>query len=221
MTSRRWMFGAVATLLGLAVVALFWWFPDDSIERVGERPPTSPSPNASPDGSYAITATEVLFEVRPVVDIDAGVSSSGNRPPGPLPRDFSPLIALSRVNCSLPPVSSSPSAPIVACDEAGARYVLGAVGIDNTNVESAEGLMPPGATTWVVSVTLDEKGQVALEDMTGAVVGAPAPKDRLAMVLDGEVVQAPTVNEQIFGGQLDISGDFSARTAMQLAAGLA
>lgn len=64
----------------------------------------------------------------------------------------------------------------------------------------------------VVQLQFDEKGKQALADFTGANVGRP-----IAIVLDGEVLTAPTIQEAIRGGLVQISGNFTRDSANQLA----
>ncbi|MFM8870406.1 MAG: protein translocase subunit SecD, partial [Actinomycetota bacterium] len=76
--------------------------------------------------------------------------------------------------------------------------------------------------SWVVVVTL-RSGAVG-EDQWNAVAAQcfnkaeTCPSQQLAIVLDGEVISAPTVQEPTFtGGSVQISGDFTESEARQLA----
>ncbi|MCQ3932730.1 MAG: hypothetical protein DPW16_19960 [Chloroflexi bacterium] len=66
--------------------------------------------------------------------------------------------------------------------------------------------------TWVISFTLTPAGQQIFADYTAQHIG-----DRLAIVLDGIVISAPTIQNAITGGQGQISGDFSETQANSLA----
>lgn len=63
-----------------------------------------------------------------------------------------------------------------------------------------------------VSVTFDSKGAQEFDLVTAANVGK-----RMAIVLDGKVYSAPTINERISGGRAVISGRFSTEEANDLA----
>ncbi len=63
-----------------------------------------------------------------------------------------------------------------------------------------------------VSVTFDSKGAREFDLVTAANVGK-----RMAIVLDGKVYSAPTINERISGGRAVISGVFSTDEANDLA----
>lgn len=63
-----------------------------------------------------------------------------------------------------------------------------------------------------VSITFDASGAKTFEDVTGAHV-----KERLAIVLDGNVHSAPEIREKIAGGDAQITGDFTMEEANDLA----
>jgi preprotein translocase subunit SecD len=64
----------------------------------------------------------------------------------------------------------------------------------------------------IVSVTFDSKGAHEFDVVTAANVGK-----RMAIVLDGKVYSAPTINERISGGRAVISGTFTTDEANDLA----
>ena len=64
----------------------------------------------------------------------------------------------------------------------------------------------------VVTFKLNDVGADKFYDMTSKHYGRP-----LAIILDGVVIQAPRVNEPISGGNVQISGGFTAETARELA----
>ncbi|RNJ64226.1 MAG: hypothetical protein EDM03_07805 [Porphyrobacter sp. IPPAS B-1204] len=67
----------------------------------------------------------------------------------------------------------------------------------------------------VIRLQFDQKGTEAFADFTGANVGL-----RIAIVLDGEVLTAPTIQEAIRSGDVQISGNFTHDDANQLAIAL-
>ena len=62
-----------------------------------------------------------------------------------------------------------------------------------------------------VSLEFTEEGSKKFEEITGRNIGKP-----LAIVLDSEIVSAPTVNEKIIGGTAQISGGFTVDDANKL-----
>lgn len=63
-------------------------------------------------------------------------------------------------------------------------------------------LSSQGVTRPVVSLEFDAEGARLFEEITGRNVGKP-----LAIFLDGQPIDAPTVSEKIIGGKAQISGD--------------
>jgi preprotein translocase subunit SecD len=66
-----------------------------------------------------------------------------------------------------------------------------------------------------VTVSFNSDGTQIFSEMTAANVGKP-----LAIFLDGQLLEAPVVQQQITGGQAVISGGFTVQTAQQLAQSL-
>lgn len=62
-----------------------------------------------------------------------------------------------------------------------------------------------------VSIEFNEEGAKKFEEITGKNVGKP-----LAIILDGQLVSAPTVNEKISGGTAQVSGSFTVEEANKL-----
>lgn len=65
---------------------------------------------------------------------------------------------------------------------------------------------------WVVNFTFDGVGTRQFADVTRDNVGKP-----FAVVLDGKVITAPVIREPILGGRGQISGNFTAQSASDLA----
>lgn len=67
----------------------------------------------------------------------------------------------------------------------------------------------------MVMISLDDAGTRKFAQLSGANVGKP-----LAIVLDGKVLSAPMIQEQITGGQAQIVGGLTQESAQQLAIAL-
>jgi len=63
-----------------------------------------------------------------------------------------------------------------------------------------------------VSMTLDSEGAKLFGDLTAAHVG-----QRLAIMLDGDIQSAPNIRQPIYGGQAQITGNFTDKEARNLA----
>lgn len=92
----------------------------------------------------------------------------------------------------------------------------GAVVLEGTDVADAQAASRTDEITgnreYVVSLTLTDDGAVKFGVATAANIGS-----QIAIVYDGEVISAPTVNEAINNGQAQISGSFTFEEAEQLA----
>lgn len=67
----------------------------------------------------------------------------------------------------------------------------------------------------VVDITFDQAGGKKFADLTAQNTGKP-----FAIILDGQVLSAPNINEPILGGKAQISGSFTTESANQLAISL-
>ncbi|MEV0667248.1 protein translocase subunit SecD [Actinomadura luteofluorescens] len=119
------------------------------------------------------------------------------------------------------PGSNDPNRKFVAaCDqdeESGqaAKYILGPVRVLGENVSSASA-MPPnaqqGQASWSVSLKFDGTGARQFGEVTTAASQAyqqnpSSPQAQVAIVLDGQVVSAPSIREgAITGGTASIDG---------------
>ena len=68
----------------------------------------------------------------------------------------------------------------------------------------------------IVEIAFNQQGGAKFAKLTSENVGKP-----FAIILDGKVISAPSINEPILGGQARISGNFSAASAQALAINLA
>lgn len=143
-----------------------------------------------------------------------------------LPADtltFRPVMVM----CATPDGSTCANDPpleaLASADPAwpGATYVVGPVVADASIIESARASMLQA--TWVINPVfregadgIDRFNEAASECFAKA---ATCPSGQLAIVIDGKVVSAPSINEARFErDQVQISGDFDEAEATALAA---
>ncbi|MFX4270719.1 SecDF P1 head subdomain-containing protein [Propionibacteriaceae bacterium Y1685] len=74
-----------------------------------------------------------------------------------------------------------------------------------------------GGADWTVTITLRDQDRAAMTALTEELAQQPEPRNRMALVLDGEVLVAPTVASAIPGGALSITGNFTQQEAEDLA----
>lgn len=135
-------------------------------------------------------------------------------------------------------IDDDPNAPLVACElledatpdgQPGAfKFLLSRSVIEGTELDDASAGVPQNQAEWVVSIEMGNDSERAnppgsqgaakdFEEISRALVGT----ERLfAIVLDGEVLSAPTMQAVITNGNSQISGDFNEVTATNLATSL-
>jgi preprotein translocase subunit SecD len=102
---------------------------------------------------------------------------------------------------------------VVACDQNGtAKYLLGRVRVEGQQVSGATAVPPDtqqGQSSWVVNLKFKSQGAQQFADVTTEAYRAQAgsPQRQVAIVLDGLVVSAPSIdNGPITGGNAQIFG---------------
>jgi preprotein translocase subunit SecD len=128
----------------------------------------------------------------------------------------------------------NPKAQIVSCSVASAvndlpteKYVLGPSVLPGTDISSASAGVPNQQSSlsdkWQVNFTLNDAGTKLFGDITSQIAAKYITNgqensvlDQVAVVLDGEVVSAPSITEAIPGGQGQITY-FTEAQAQQLA----
>jgi preprotein translocase subunit SecD len=88
-------------------------------------------------------------------------------------------------------------------------------GIRGDSLTNAQQTFDPQNNEPVVSITFDAEGGARFARLTTDNVNKP-----FAIILDGEVLSAPNINEPIYGGTAQISGGFTVETANTLAIAL-
>ena len=88
-------------------------------------------------------------------------------------------------------------------------------GIQGDNLTGAQAGVDPQTNESVVNIQFDQQGGQRFAQLTTQNVGKP-----FAIILDGEVLSAPNINEPIRGGAAQISGSFNPDTANALAISL-
>jgi preprotein translocase subunit SecD len=143
-----------------------------------------------------------------------------------LVKDITRAPAKLRLTCN--PGECTPSqvaAPTVVLEDAsGLRYRLGPIVWDGDNVVSAEVTTAQGSSVApvpAVAVHLDADGAQQLLAATAGAFGADPPRNQIAVVVNGRVIQAPIVQGPISAGAiLVVPFSFTEEDAKTLAASL-
>ena len=137
---------------------------------------------------------------------------------------------LDALNCTDPAnltggTSGPDDTPVVTCDVNGtAKYLLGPAELEGNQLDNAtSGLQTTqtGAVTnrWVVNLDFNGEGTDIFRDVTTRLQGLPQPQNQFAMVLDGLVISAPSLDPGVIiaDGNAEISGTFDRESAATLA----
>jgi preprotein translocase subunit SecD len=187
------------------------------------KPKASPSPSAAASAlpgaqpSAAATQSPVTAKGAPV---DQPLKWQDN--PG-----TSWLQRFSKFTCPAagktpPPVTDNPKQPLVTCDQDGNKLLLSAALIEGTQLKGAQAAPPNQQNVqWTVNLTFDSTARKIFSTVTQQIANQTSPltnqQKQFAIVLDGQVISAPTVNGIINNGKAEITGNFTQTTAQSLA----
>jgi preprotein translocase subunit SecD len=178
---------------------------DSATPTATESPAASATPEPSPAPSVSV-APELL--VPPIQSPDG----SG---------DFADRFAA--LDCAESDIlngsTDDPAQYLISCEKDGSvKYALAPADLVGTDIESATaGLPATGGGGWQVDLQMTSEGAKKFADSTTKLSALESPNDQFAIVLDGVVISAPSVNEPIIGGSAVISGSFTADEARALA----
>ncbi|AYF99127.1 protein translocase subunit SecD [Protaetiibacter intestinalis] len=113
--------------------------------------------------------------------------------------------------------------PLITCDNSGTvKFLLGPAEVQGATISDAAAQLKTtstGATTgeWAVVITFNAEGTQQFADVTTRLYGLDGVRNQFAIVLDGQVISAPTTNAVITDGRPEISGSFTQESAKTLA----
>ena len=194
-------------------------------------PSTKPSASGAPSGS---ASSDPSSSASPGADpeqaaLDACTTAAAKDPNNAKPLDWrsSPttecVTAFNTFQCPAPGADNAPmmadasETPLITCDENGVAYLLSAAMLEGTQLSDAGWQIPQGQVAPVVTLSFDGAGTKTFADISNALVGT---EEQFAIVLDGTVLSAPTMDGRILDGNAQISGDFSQSEAESLATSL-
>ena len=132
-------------------------------------------------------------------------------------------------------VEGAADKPYAACDESGqVKYILGPVAVPGSDLEAASAAIATNGTgqstgQWIVSLRFNHEGAEKFKDTSTILYGyhdsdpqgssyrGSPDRNSFAVVLDGTVITAPSMQAIITNGEAQISGNFTAQSARALA----
>ncbi|MEU1091330.1 protein translocase subunit SecD [Streptomyces sp. NPDC005576] len=95
------------------------------------------------------------------------------------------------------------------------KYVLGPAAVSGSDVDNAQGTIDQSTGEWIVSMEFTSGGAKKFNKITSTLSKQTAPMNQFAIVLDGEVVSAPSVASAL-SANAQISGNFTQQSAQDL-----
>ncbi|MEU2056567.1 protein translocase subunit SecD [Streptomyces bungoensis] len=177
---------------------------------------TTPSPSASAGASSSPSAKSSASP-----SASPSASSGANAEVAKLQAQYAALDCSKPAERAKAGSGAKPGDPIVACGENNKvwyKYLLGPAAVDGTEVKKAAAVFDTqGASGWQVQMNFTSSGAKKFADITGELAKKQSPQNEFGIVLDGQVVSSPFVQQAITGGQAEISGSFTQQEAQSLA----
>ena len=132
-------------------------------------------------------------------------------------------------------VEGAADKPYAACDESGqVKYILGPVAVPGSDLEDASAAIATNGTgqstgQWIVSLRFNHEGAEKFKETSTILYGyhdsdpqgssyrGSPDRNSFAVVLDGTVITAPSMQAIITNGEAQISGNFTPQSARALA----
>lgn len=119
--------------------------------------------------------------------------------------------------------NADPAKPMISCDaKVGVKYILGPQEIPGDQISDAYAQLARGVNgsvtgEWVVVIEFNQQGTKTFADTTQRLIALQGAQNQFAIVLDGQIISAPTTNAVISDGRPQISGGFTQETSQALA----
>ena len=121
------------------------------------------------------------------------------------------------------PVNDNATQPLITCDADGNKMLLSVPMIEGTQLKNASAVPPnQQSVNWTVNLNFNGAGRKIFADVTQQIANQTSAlsgqQKQFAIVLDGKVISAPTVDGIINNGSAEIrSSTFTQKTAQSLA----
>lgn len=195
----------------------------------GTEPSTEPSQEPDATASAGPSASPTTTNRRPLPQLPTPVPSPRPTAPAdpapsldellawePSDRDTDEFAAFTCGEDS--PTPSVTDQALIACDESNTyKYLLGPALLRGDQVTRAYASVPQASVSWVVALEFNDAGARDFNTVTTHLSTQTAPLDQFAIVLDDDVISAPSVENPIPGGRAEISGSFTQASATSLA----
>jgi preprotein translocase subunit SecD len=192
----------------------------------------SPSASATKQGRAVTDGLKAATKASPTPSASASAapspSPSGSASTGTLDTSIPAALQakLATLDCTKPDQrtaianNTKPTDKILACGQTQGvwyKYALGPAAVDGKDVNSAKAQFDTQqGNGWVVNLSFTGGGSTKFAAITSKLSQQSSPNNQFAIVLDGDVVSAPSVN-QTLSGSAEIYGSFTQQSAQDLA----
>jgi preprotein translocase subunit SecD len=113
-----------------------------------------------------------------------------------------------------------PNEPTIACglatdNKTWEKYILGPAELEGTDVKKAGAQFDQQRAMWIVNMEFTKGGSDKFSKTTTKLMSQQPPMNQFGIVLDGNVVSAPSVRT-VLSGSAEISGSFTQESAQEL-----
>lgn len=207
--------------------------PSPGTDKDGDKDKATSS--SSPSATPSATPTTQGRAVTDALKADPTPSPTGSAPAASPPPSGSPDEATSKLQAEYTALDctkksqratagegAKPSDTIVACGQNAQgqwqKYILGPAEVAGTDIDEAQAVFDAqSGAGWKVTMKFTSGGAKKFADITAKLAQQQSPQNQFAIVLDNEVVSDPFVNQELTGGNAEISGSFNQQEAQDLA----
>ncbi|MDN3297276.1 protein translocase subunit SecD [Streptomyces ficellus] len=185
----------------------------------------SPSASATTQGRAVTDALKKAPTPSASTAPTTAQSPEAPAPPTPDPatakleQQFAALNCADKTQRSSAGKNAKPTEPTVACGEGAPgqweKYILGPAEVDGKDVDDAQAAIDQRTGQWIVQMEFTSEGSKKFQKITARLSQQQPPMNQFAIVLDGEVVSAPSVRTTL-SANAEISGNFTQESAQDL-----
>ncbi|WP_433548544.1 protein translocase subunit SecD [Streptomyces sp. CA-294286] len=195
--------------------------------------PGTPSATATPTStatSQGRAVTDALKAPTPTPNPTGGTSGTPDPqktpPPAQDPATAKLEKAFAALDCNDPKQREKagdgfrPSETTIGCGQSPDgtswdKYILGPAELEGTDVKKASGTFDTQRALWKVDMEFTKAGSDKFAKTTAKLMKQQSPMNQFGIVLDGNVVSAPSVSS-VLSGNAEITGSFNQESAQEL-----
>ncbi len=201
---------------------------DGSSEKATDKSSATPSATATSQGRAVTDALKAdstpsaSASASDKADDKASPSASASADPATtaLQKKFTELDCTDKAARTNVNEGAKPTDTIVACGKNSAdqweKYILGPSEVNGKDVKKSQAVINQQSGQWVVNMEFTGSGSKKFASTTSKLKDQQSPMNQFAIVLDGDVVSAPSVSSTL-SSNAEISGSFTQQSAQDLA----